>query len=87
MKNTQPTIESLRKSGFKVAVIHKTDNKERRYTHIILTTPDNLHSEGFAHVHEQDNFNRKVGNKIALGRALKNLANNILIPSFPRYEQ
>lgn len=85
MKTKQPTIESLRKSGWKVAVIHKTDDKERRCTHIIVTSPEKFHAQGFAFVHKQDNFDRKKGNLIALGRALKNLENNELIPAFPTF--
>jgi len=83
MKNTI-TIEQLRKSGWKVAVLHRS-NTTGRYTHIIVTSPDKKHAEGFARVHFEDNFDRKIGNKIALGRALKNLENNILIPEFPSY--
>ncbi len=83
MKNTQPTIESLRKSGWKVAVIHGSRrHDQKRYTHIIVTSPEKKHAEGIAFVHEGDQYNRKIGNKIALGRALKNLENNILIRAF-----
>ena len=85
MKHTQPTIESLRKTGWKVAVIHKTDDTKRQYTHIIVTSPEQKHAEGFAFVHTGDNYDRKIGNKIAIGRALKNLSNNILIKSFPKF--
>ena len=85
MKDTKPTIESLRKSGYKVAVLHRTDETERRYTHIIITSPEKLHAQGFSFVHKADNFDRKIGNRIALGRALKNLANDELIPDFPTF--
>ena len=84
MRKVIPTIESLRKSNWKVAVIHKTDDTERQYTQIIVTSPEQKHAEGFAFVHTEDNYDRKKGNSIALGRALKNLENNILVPYFPR---
>jgi hypothetical protein len=88
MKNKYPTVQSLRQNQWKVAVIHKNKNvAPKAYTHIIVTTPDKKHAEGFAYVHDEDNFDRKIGVRVALGRALKNLANNIFIPSFPRYEQ
>jgi hypothetical protein len=86
MKNKYPTIESLRKSGHKVAVIHKNESP-KAYTHIIVTTPDKRHAEGYAFVHEEDNFNRKIGNRVALGRALKNLEKGILIDRFPAYNE
>lgn len=85
MKNT-PTIQNLRQNNWKVAVIHKTTDVEKKYTRIIITTPDKTkHAEGFAYVHKQDTFNRKIGNRIALGRALKNLENDVLIESFPPF--
>ena len=44
------------------------------YTKIQITTPDLCTTViGEAVCHEKDHFNRKIGNQIALGRALKEL--------------
>lgn len=86
MKN--PTIESLRKSGYKVRVIHRGWNgldRERintdllskagppEVTQIDITTPDGQDVSGYAYRAKGDQHNRKLGNTIALGRALKQL--------------
>jgi hypothetical protein len=70
------TIEGLRKSGFKVAVMHRTC-LDRRITHIIVTDTNGDSAEGLSMCNAEDNYNRKLGNKIALGRALKNLNDQI----------
>jgi Domain of unknown function (DUF1876) len=75
MKKNQPTIHDLRRQGYKVAVQHNVDT---RSTRIILTTADGKHAEGFASTHHEDQYNRKIGNAIAVGRALKNLKNGLL---------
>lgn len=50
------------------------------YTKIQITTPDQwVTVEGEAVCHEKDHFNRKIGNKIALGRALKALSTLTII--------
>lgn len=84
----QPTIRDLRKQGYKVRVLHTRPQKViqklmgKSYevsprggaTVIELTTPDKvLTVSGEAICSLADNFNRKVGNSIALGRALKQL--------------
>jgi hypothetical protein len=77
MKKTYPTtIEALRKSGCKVLVMHRTisslfDPKKQMETVIILSVGD-THMKGVSLNNPKDNYNRKLGNKIALGRALKN---------------
>jgi len=68
------TIHELRRQGFKVAVQHIPFTKS---THIILTTPEGKHTEGFSSTHVNDQYNRKIGNAVALGRALKNLERGI----------
>jgi hypothetical protein len=66
MKN--PTIEQLRKNGWKVFVKHKS----AFHTEIFLTDTEGNTSVGVAICHDKDQPNRKLGNKIALGRAIKN---------------
>ena len=73
-RNT-PTIHQLRCAGWKVRVIHsKYDNNDElydRFTRIELTSPDGKDSFGVANCSKKDQWNRKLGNRIALGRALK----------------
>jgi hypothetical protein len=85
-RNT-PTIHQLRRSGWKVRVIHGVTNHNlpfgprsaknqeplsERFTRIELTSPEGKDSTGIAYCSKQDQWNRKLGNRIALGRALKN---------------
>ena len=87
----QPTIKDLRQKGYKVRVIHTRLHKTVQKimgealeisarggsTIIEVTTPDkkrNVIGESVCSV--EDNFNRKVGNAIALGRALRKLESN-----------
>lgn len=62
------TIEGLRKIGYKVMVIHNED-----ITTIFLTNTEGMTTMGQSVCHIGDTYNRKLGNKIALGRALKAL--------------
>lgn len=79
-----PTIKQLRQSGWKVRVMHNrnyiTENKmDGRtmtlsnfggYTKIEVTDPAmNQTWVGEAQCSEKDNYNRRLGNSIALGRA------------------
>jgi hypothetical protein len=88
----QPTIKDLRRQGYKVRVMHsrRYDTKHKvsgtvlelaargGSTTIELTTPDKqLTVFGKSVCSIEDNFNRKVGNSIAIGRALKELENKI----------
>lgn len=82
-----PSIKQLRQSGWKVRVMHKRNydmaNKlDGSYpvvsnfggtTTIEVTSPEGLSASGTAICSIQDNFNRRVGNSIALGRALQTL--------------
>lgn len=83
-----PTIHQLRRAGWKVRVMHGkledhpdlcNDEVGRpvrhladRVTIIELTSPEGKDSYGVAFCSKEDNYNRKLGNRIALGRALKN---------------
>ena len=79
-RNT-PTIHQLRRAGWKVRVIHgftyeshignEITNLSDRFTRIELTSPDGKDSSGIAYCSKNDQWNRKLGNRIALGRALK----------------
>jgi len=84
----QPTIKNLRQQGYKVRVIHKRFfikvpkimgfanevSAKGGTTSIDITTPDKQHTvSGSAKCSLEDNFNKKVGNAIAVGRALKEL--------------
>lgn len=71
MSNNTPTIYQLRKSGAKVRVIHSISMEGQRITKIELTTQEGSNSCGMARCHLGDNYNRKIGNAIALGRAIK----------------
>lgn len=71
------TIEGLRKIGYKVMVIHSLE-----VTTIYVTNLDGITARGQSICHVGDNYNRKLGNKIALGRALKNLTMGEIIPNF-----
>ncbi len=85
-RNT-PTIHQMRRAGWKVRVIHgftnnnlpfapvSTKNKQPlsdRFTRIELTSPESKDCTGIAYCSKEDQWNRKLGNRIALGRALKN---------------
>jgi len=82
------TIKHLRQKGYKVRVMHTRDTKTVQKfsgpiqevsnfggsTKIELTTPDmEVTVAGEAVCSEEDNFNRRFGNEIALGRAISNL--------------
>jgi hypothetical protein len=82
-----PSIKQLRQSGWKIRVMHKrnydtVDKIDGRYpiisnfggeTKIEVTSPEGLNATGIAICSLEENFNRRVGNSIALGRALQNL--------------
>lgn len=79
------TVAELRRSGYKVRVIHiRNDNPAHYYmnadpspyhpkggeTVVEITTPDKNNLIGVAVCHPRDNYNKKMGVKIAVGRAL-----------------
>jgi len=81
----QFTIRQLRRAGFKVRVIHTRNYKKVQKidgyyyellakggtTTIQITSSDKQSDvEGIAACSIEDNFDRKLGNSIALGRAL-----------------
>jgi hypothetical protein len=89
MKSTY-TVKSLRQSGYKVRVMHgRVTTKCKRIggfsqtlspcggsTVIEITTPEGITVVGKAECSMLDNFNRKVGNQIAIGRAMEKLASS-----------
>jgi hypothetical protein len=89
MKNNTETIQSLRQKGYKVRVIHRmaknADNEfinvdrlakdsNPNVTEIEVTTPDKTVSVfGFSYRAKGDQYHRKLGNLIALNRAMATL--------------
>ena len=84
--NSTLSIKNLRRRGWKVRVLHQRNYFIRNHmdgtssevcakggrTEIQLTSPDKLiNVSGTAVCSEEDNYDRKVGNAIALGRAWK----------------
>jgi len=69
-------VEQLRKSGYKVRVIHARliaaggISERGGRTIVQVRTPEGQELEGVAVCSTKDNFNRRMGVKIALGRAL-----------------
>lgn len=91
--NQKLSIKNLRQSGWKVRVLHqrnyflrdKMDGTSSEVcakggnTEIQLTCPDKkFNVSGVAVCSDEDNYNRKVGNSIALGRAWKNYIESLL---------
>ena len=82
-----PTIATLRRSGYKVRVLHTRNYKKVQkiggvfeeisanggLTRIEITTPSGENVYGEAVCSKEDNWNRKLGNSIALGRALQKI--------------
>lgn len=69
------TIKELRKAGYKVRVLHhRVPSAWGLYsarggtTEIIIDSPSGQHFEGQAKCSEKDNYNKKLGVRIALGR-------------------
>jgi hypothetical protein len=85
---SMPTIKQLRQKGYKVRVMHtrnfdlyqRIDGVAKEIsnfggnTKIEVTTPDMTTTvTGQSKCSDKDNFNRRLGNSIALGRALDKL--------------
>ena len=82
-----PSIKQLRQTGWKVRVLHKRNytierkmdgdypfiNNRGGKTTIEVTDPQGQSASGSSVCSIEDSYNRKVGNAIALGRALQNL--------------
>jgi hypothetical protein len=71
-----PTIEHLRKTGWKVMVKHEKISPwvkgNPSWTWICVTDSAGNSACGTAQTHPNENYNRKLGNRIALGRAMTN---------------
>lgn len=72
------TVEDLRKDGYKVKVHHHRKfnldgiNSRGGKTIVEVTTPDGATTfTGVARCSRKENFNKRLGVRIALGRALK----------------
>ena len=78
------TVKDLRQTGWKVMVLHHRVNDDRVLgsvypkggkTHVVIDSPVGEHFEGIAVCSDKDLYNKKMGVKIALGRALFNSEN------------
>jgi hypothetical protein len=81
------TIAQLRRNGYKVRVLHSrpklsiqkiggvmTEYNPKGGTTIIeVTSPDGRNAIGASQCSEKESWNRKMGNQIALGRAMAQL--------------
>lgn len=83
------TVQSLRQSGHKVRVIHRlfdeskdadcpnpwnlSDDGQPNVTQIDVTMSDGREATGFSYRCTGDQYHRKLGNDIALGRAMKQI--------------
>lgn len=100
LNNKTTTIKSLRQAGFKVRVHHtrpikliqKFDGTSSEYypkggkTAIQITSPDFVYDvEGIAICSDKESWNRKMGNTIALGRAIDKLNEEIKNNNFTLY--
>lgn len=78
------TVQELRNRGYKVRVLHIRDRIFKRRmdtspygsespkggtTHVIIDSPNGEHYEGIARCSKQDNYNKKLGVRIAIGRS------------------
>lgn len=78
------TIQELRERGYKVRVLHfrdrifknRMDSNPYGYespkggmTRVVIDSPDGKHFEGESFCSKKDNYNKKLGVKIALGRS------------------
>lgn len=75
------TVESLRASGCKVRVMHTRRpnsegvNARGGKTVVEVTTPDGITLVGVSRCSRKENFNKKLGVRIALGRAFDSVRN------------
>lgn len=85
------TVQELRNLGYKVRVLHfrerffkpRMDTSINGYespkgghTRVIIDSPNGNHYEGTAICSKRDNYNKKLGVKIAIGRS--GVINNIV---------
>ncbi len=72
-------VKQLRQSGYKVRVMHMRNKSDVGYdphggtTRVEITTPEGKELVGEARCSNQDNYSKKIGVAIALGRAFKNV--------------
>lgn len=73
------TIHDLRKAGYKVRVLHFRSvdcrilgayQAKGGETVVQITTPDGINLEGRAKCSDKDLYNKRLGVKVAVGRAL-----------------
>lgn len=74
------TIEDLRKSGYKIRVHHHRKmnldgiNARGGKTVVEVTTPDGTTLVGMSRCSRKENFDKRMGVRIALGRAMSSLS-------------
>lgn len=75
------TVEGLRASGYKVRVMHTRKpnsggvNARGGKTIVEVTTPEGVTLVGISRCSRKENFNKKLGVRIALGRAFASVQN------------
>ena len=83
-----PTVKQLRQSGYKVRVLHARRHElVKRLGHVSkelcakggnttveITTPDGKNLTGVASCFNCDSYNKRLGVRIAIGRALSQLS-------------
>lgn len=75
------TVEELRKDGYKVRVKHfrRTNsegiNSRGGKTVVEVTTPEGVTLVGISRCSRKENFNKRLGVRIALGRAFSSVQN------------
>jgi hypothetical protein len=83
-----PTVKQLRQSGYKVRVLHTRNYKLTKrvdgdskelcakggITTIEITTPNGKNVTGVAHCSDCDSYNKRLGVRIAVGRALSQVS-------------
>jgi hypothetical protein len=74
------TIEELRKSGYKIRVHHHRKvsadviNARGGKTVVEVTTPDGTTLVGMSRCSRKENFDKSMGVRIALGRAMSSIS-------------
>lgn len=76
IRENRMNVEELRKSGYKIRVHHHRKvneggiNSRGGKTVVEVTTPDGRTLVGVSRCSRKENFNKRLGVRIALGRAL-----------------
>lgn len=77
------TVQQLRSNGYKVRVLHFRDSIEKEtfggirtrilpkggMTKVIIDSPNGDHFEGISRCSKEDNYDKKLGVRIAIGRS------------------